>query len=155
VGLFTQAHEDAVLACLGQRPSRSDAVIQTLADVTAADPSGLSWEQILLLRNNGFLQAFRQKIAEWANVYARHQNPAVFRTSIDQLVKDAMFEIVGATEPDVPMMVLSAAVGILPGVSALASAKTLIDTGTELQRRRSYGWLYFVQKVRAQSQVDD
>lgn len=148
-GLFSRLHQEAASSTFGTHEVTGETIVQSLAEVAMCDFGALSWEQIFILRRSGFVDDFRKQIADWTMTTNSHLTPDQLGRSIDRLVKDAMFSLIEETKPDLPLSVMSAVVGAIPGLGALASAKTLYDASTELHRQRQYGWLYFVQSVRA------
>lgn len=148
-GLFTPAHEEAALATFGQKTANADAVLQTISEVGTLDLAALSWAQIFTLRKSGFLQDFRSRIAEWMDLYVETPVSADFQAALSRMTTDALFTLVGETSPNLPLSVLSAVVGILPGLGAVSAAKTLLDLSSERDRQLRNGWLYFIQKARA------
>lgn len=144
-GLFAELHQRAALATFDAGPAPADATIRALSDLALSDFGQLDWGQILDLRTNGFIQDFRRKFTAWSDGYG---DPAKLTAEISELVQNAMFAYIGETQPNLATSVFSAAVGAVPPLAALSTAKAVFDIGAQAQRRRKYRWLYFLCAVR-------
>jgi hypothetical protein len=145
-GLFSPLHQEAALRTFSVNATSAEATTRALGSVCFCDFGALAWPQVLALRDNAFVVDFRMKVRQWTET--TFSASVDFERDLARLVLDGLFELSRKTQPDVPQALLSAVIGALPGVGAIASAKTLMDIADARRIERDYGWIYFVQSAR-------
>ena len=152
--LLSEIHEQAVLATYGTGTPNPETVVRTLGDLNTFDFAQLPWQDIFRLRQSGFADDFRNKIAEWSVSYAQADDHAAFQRSLKQLIEDAKFQLIGAVEPNVREAVLSGIGGNLPspiGVNPIGLFGSAKDVAKQTRLKKTFGWLFFIQRCRKEA----
>jgi hypothetical protein len=154
--LFSEIHEEAFKATYNQVESKTQnkRVISSIESINHFDFGKLSWDEIIILRKSDFLKDFRKKIFEWTNEYLTLNNQQEFQLKIDKYIEDAKFEFIEKQQPKLFKTILTGITGNIPlpipvnPVSVLASVQQIKN---EMNNKKDYGWLFFIQKARKNS----
>jgi hypothetical protein len=140
-------HHASVLRRFGGKPTKpSGSPVKSLLDVAAPDFGSLSWSQILELRSDPYLKDFRRKVAGLAA-----NGPALDKKALRNVVDSSLWNFVAENEPRVTRTILSAVVGNLPvpsPVNPVGLATSALEVVSEIRKKRSFGWLVFITRLR-------
>jgi hypothetical protein len=115
-GLFTEIHEGAILAALSTEVQSPYNIATIVSDLNTFDFADLSWEDIFVLRESGFVDEFRSKIAEWVVERSAATDSEAFVDKLNLFVEEAKFSLIGDTAPALRKTVLAGIGGNLPSL---------------------------------------
>lgn len=123
-------------------------ILEDMGEIGMVDFSNLGWERVLELRENSFVDDYRQKIREMSRA-ARHGE--------HNFVKDCVSDLMSLSEevePDVRQAKVDAVasnvpLGVILGMPAnpASLASSLKQVNHQKKLRDEYGWVFFAQNL--------
>jgi hypothetical protein len=146
--IIAEEREDRVIQQLHGRRTELAAFGNFLSVMSGhmSDPSKLSWEEVIDLREHKYVAGFRDKIRQLSGLVKANDEKQVMGLLAEMYDRD-LKEIARITRPSRGRALLKAVAGNLPLpllMNPVSATLSLVDIGQDRRMDEQFGWLYFL-----------